>query len=108
MTKKKATYEELEKRVREQEPWAVKGWEEKVGTPTTKSEKVLALDAAIHLAHFDPDMLRALPRHKRAWIITQDSKKEVAFVQECTKLALETDNLEQNTDFDSEDSSFEF
>jgi len=58
----------LEGRVREQEPWAIKNWEEKVGTPTTKSEKVLALDAAVHLAHYDPDMLRALPRKEQALI----------------------------------------
>ena len=53
-------------------------------------------------------MLRALPRHKRAWIITQDSKKEVAFVRECTKLALESDNLEQTKEFDTEDEDFNF
>jgi len=53
-------------------------------------------------------MLRALPRHKRAWLITQDSKKEIAFVQECTKLALDSDDLEQTKEFDSEDDDFQF
>ncbi len=53
-------------------------------------------------------MLRALPRHKRAWLITQDSKKEIAFVQECTKLALDSDDLEQPKEFDSEDNDFQF
>ena len=53
-------------------------------------------------------MLRALPRHKRAWLITQDAKNEVAFVRECTKLALDSDNLEQPKEFDTEDESFNF
>lgn len=58
----------LGKRIREQEPWSIKTWEEKVGTPTTKSEKVLALDAAIHLAHYDPDMLRRLPGREQSLV----------------------------------------
>lgn len=53
-------------------------------------------------------MLRALPRHKRAWIIMQDVKNEVAFVQDCTKLALETEPLDAPKDFDKQDSEFEF
>ena len=53
-------------------------------------------------------MLRALPRHKRAWIIMQDVKNEVAFVQDCTKLALETEPLDAPKDFDNQDSEFEF
>ena len=40
--------------------------------------------------------------------ITQDSKKEIAFVQECTKLALDSDDLEQPKEFDSEDNDFQF
>ena len=53
-------------------------------------------------------MLRALPRQQRAWIILEDSQKEVAFVRECTKIALSTDPLDKPKDFDSEDDSFEF
>jgi len=53
-------------------------------------------------------MLRSLPRHKRAWIITQDAKNELAFVRECTKNALETDALDKPKEFDDEDSEFQF
>lgn len=58
----------LERRVREQEPWSVKDWEEKVGVPTTKSEKREALHMAVHLAHYDPDMLRRLPKREQSLV----------------------------------------
>ncbi len=38
----------------------------------------------------------------------QDVKNEVAFVQDCTKLALETEPLDAPKDFDSVDDDFSF
>lgn len=52
--------------------------------------------------------LRKMPRSTRHWLITKDAKKEVAFVRECTKIALESDALDKPKDFDEEDDSFEF
>lgn len=53
-------------------------------------------------------MLRALPRDTRHRIILADSQNELAFVQDCTKLALETEPLDAPKDFDKQDSEFEF
>ncbi len=52
--------------------------------------------------------LRNMPRRTRHWIIMQDVKNEVAFVQDCTKLALETEPLDAPKDFDSVDDDFSF
>jgi hypothetical protein len=41
-------------------------------------------------------------------MISNDAKNEVAFVRECTKLALETDKLDKPKDFDKQDQDFEF
>ena len=52
--------------------------------------------------------LRNMPRSTRHWIITKDAEKEVAFVRECTKIALSADPLDKPKEFDSEDEAFEF
>jgi hypothetical protein len=52
--------------------------------------------------------LRSLPRHERARIIMADSRNELAFVQECTKNALEADELDKPKEFDKEDEDFDF
>ena len=39
---------------------------ELIGEPKTRSEKVIALDAAIHKLHWDPDLLRNLSRGKQS------------------------------------------
>jgi len=49
-----------------------------------------------------------MPRSTRHWIITKDSKKEIDFVRECTKIALESDALDKIKDFDKEDDDFSF
>ena len=52
--------------------------------------------------------LRSLPRHERARIILKDVRNEVDFIKSCTKIALESDNLDKPVDLDDEDDGFSF
>lgn len=52
--------------------------------------------------------LRSLPRHERARIIMADVRFEVAFIKSCTKIALESDELDSPKHFDEIDEDFSF
>ena len=51
---------------------------------------------------------RSLPRSVRHRIILQDVKKELAIVQEITRIALLNDPEDKPKDFDAEDDDFSF
>jgi len=51
---------------------------------------------------------RNMPRAIRHRIILADVKKEIAIVQEITKIALESDPLDKPKDFDKVDDAFNF